>query len=583
MKLIKLFILSLLFINEAFACTKDALEALKTGKPSACKIDDYKKSIGKMASHNGCTIFSNTLAKVKQENHEIPSKALFDSIGYLLKNYNKVPTENLPWYRKRTEWIQEQIQKNQDIIDRSKDEERIKTARINISLYQEELKENARKLNSSKIAISNYEIGSNWNRMFSIDLSNLDDIKIDATRVAHGRGADQSRTITLTSQEGEIINPKRPKERYLNNNRTLRKCINSQKRLGPREKVNKQTMPGFYLIGRGRFNSSRGNPNKSYYNRHGVLINGWPIICPPQSRVTHQKIDGSDHYKRICNPGKGRFNELKLIGLSQSNYYAYQEGTVMHGADYNPPADSGGGSVGSSKGCPAFYEGDYQRFAREMGGTEESTSLYYSYAPQCEESQKDNGDYVKNLLKMKSAIIKDKNKIQKKIKKLLTKEEKNLFKEYLKSKNLYYKRSRVNHRESITFIRKSKGKKVIGFYEYLQHLNDFLIKNSNILNTTDPKTKALSQVMPAENPRRQALREYLAKKFQIKPYKEDERVEAYQYYCANLVDGSDQTGAPWDPMSSLQTREAYPSIIKHSGGELDLNSESEDESGAVGE
>ena len=44
--------------------------------------------------------------------------------------------------------------------------------------------------------------------MFSIDLSDLDNIKIDATRVAHGRGADQSRTITLTSKEGDLINPK---------------------------------------------------------------------------------------------------------------------------------------------------------------------------------------------------------------------------------------------------------------------------------------------------------------------------------------------------------------------------------------
>ena len=89
----------------------------------------------------------------------------------------------------------------------------------------------------------------------------------------------------------------------------------------------------------------------------------------------------------------------------------YQEGTVMHGADYNSPADSGGGSVGNSKGCPAFYEGDYQRFAKEMRGTDETTS-YYSYAPQCEESQRDNGDYVKELLKMKSGVLKDKKKIK---------------------------------------------------------------------------------------------------------------------------------------------------------------------------
>ena len=284
-------------------------------------------------------------------------------------------------------------------------------------MLEDQLKEFSRKLSSPKIAISNYEINSKWNRMFSIDLSNLDDIKIDATKVAHG-GGDPENFPKQRNFKSKLVHCKnRTKDQ-----RTIESRVRRGKRLPriseKRQKaiVNKQTMPGFYLIGQPRYNSAKGSDQASRYDKHGYLTKGWRKICPDGSKVSHQKVKGKSYYRRICTPRRGQFNELKLIGLSPSNVHAFSEGTVMHGANYNQPADSGGTTVGTSKGCPAFYEGDFQRFSNQMKGTDTSSSLYYSYAPQCEKSQQDKGTYVEKLLEMKSKVIDEKETIELQIK-----------------------------------------------------------------------------------------------------------------------------------------------------------------------
>ena len=99
MKLFPLLILTFLFFP-VYSCTKSDLEAISRGEArTKCELDSYKNSIGKMASHNGCNVFKKTLSKVREHKHEIPSKALFDTIQYLLKNFNSTPTENNAFYK----------------------------------------------------------------------------------------------------------------------------------------------------------------------------------------------------------------------------------------------------------------------------------------------------------------------------------------------------------------------------------------------------------------------------------------------------------------------------------------------------
>ena len=284
--------------------------------------------------------------------------------------------------------------------------------------------------------------------------------------------------------------------------------------------VNKHTMPGFYLIGGKHYNSNKADSANSSqeYTRNGFLRKGRPLICADGNnrklrRVTPRSGEGRV-YRRYCDPREGRFNELKLVGLSPSNVHAYYEGTVMHGASYVPPGDAGGSVAGTSKGCPAFYEGDFERVANQIGGTEEETSLYYSYAPQCEEDQKDQGNYVNKVLEMKERVLSEKQAIQGDINNLISAEELNGFNRYLDSKNLLPKRGNRPR----DFVEKSYGKKVVGFYEYVSHLNDYL----NSLRNKSPNATTLSQKINT--------------KLQIENHNEDAEVNAFKYYCDNILD-----------------------------------------------
>lgn len=79
--------------------------------------------------------------------------------------------------------------------------------------------------------------------------------------------------------------------------------------------------------------------------------NGWPVIA------------GSN------------YNGLRMTGLTSGvNDEAMSKGVVMHGANYNT-----GTTMGRSFGCPAFRPNR----ARDIMGTINGGSLYYSYVPQC--------------------------------------------------------------------------------------------------------------------------------------------------------------------------------------------------------
>ena len=224
-------------------------------------------------------------------------------------------------------------------------------------------------------------------------------------------------------------------------------------------------MPGFYLIGGETITQvrqiqgkvSRNTQNKGFLKKDGV------DLCrrfEKKIKKSYDKIRQGQRkektYRRYCDPKKGRFNELKLIGLSSSNVHAYYEGTVMHGASYVPPGDSGGAVAGTSKGCPAFYEGDFERVAKQMGGTQEETSLYYSYAPQCQKKQKDKGDYVKKVLSMKDKVLSEKEAIEDEVKRSIEPDDLMKFNKYLEDKNIYYLKQVVRPKD---YEKKSYGKK----------------------------------------------------------------------------------------------------------------------------
>ena len=78
-------------------------------------------------------------------------------------------------------------------------------------------------------------------------------------------------------------------------------------------------------------------------------------------------------------------------------------------------------------------------------------------------------------------------------------------------------------------------KKVIGFYEYISHLYDFLGKSSDI-------TTKLSE-----------LKNSIGERLKVDDYKEDEEVTAFKYYCNNLLEKRHMTEkSTWGSASNTE-------------------------------
>ena len=84
---------------------------------------------------------------------------------------------------------------------------------------------------------------------------------------------------------------------------------------------------------------------------------------------------------------QGRKNAMRLDGLSPGiNDHARRRGVVMHGAWYNDIMSI----MGRSYGCPAF-ESDK---APEVLNRIKNGSLFYAFAPQCSDDQRQIGQQV---------------------------------------------------------------------------------------------------------------------------------------------------------------------------------------------
>ena len=94
-----------------FACSLDSLRALSV-TPGSCDLKKYRKDLGKITTHDGCNVFKKTLKKVREEKHEIPGKALFDTVKYLMNNFGKSPTEGMKYYKRKIGFLKRAIKNN---------------------------------------------------------------------------------------------------------------------------------------------------------------------------------------------------------------------------------------------------------------------------------------------------------------------------------------------------------------------------------------------------------------------------------------------------------------------------------------
>ena len=196
----------------------------------------YTGELGKIASYDGCNVFKKTLNKIRQEKHEIPGKALLDTVKYLMNNFGKSPTANMDYYKKKIEFLRKSISRNERKLNRRISKSKRRRLLNENSIFNRQIFEFERKLNSKKIAISNYQINSKWNRMFTIDLSNLDDIKIDASKVSHGAGnyKEYSSSKNFNSKLVHCVNKTEAYRKLQRINKRRRRRGKSERRLSER-------------------------------------------------------------------------------------------------------------------------------------------------------------------------------------------------------------------------------------------------------------------------------------------------------------------------------------------------------------
>ena len=488
-----------------------------------------------MATKEMCQRFISLKDNIIENYHLVPLNALYDTMKYHAVNKGKqLKVSEVPGIKAKIEEYETKLE-DDDLSDSRKS-----SYKYRIRILKRKLTDYSRSLDKNVISIANYEIQSNWDRMFVIDLKEK---SINSFPLAHGKGGFSKAHAKFMKSGYDKSAPD------LETNKIIKNCKNSVKDSKGNELLPKVlwtsnvTRSGFYYTG--GFGKWK---RKISYTSSLTLRKGRPLICRGRNGKDNQhflyKTKGGN-YRCKNSTSKYPVDHLSLVGLESSNNEIWDRAVVMHGRQYvgnygefpkgseyrrktkTQERRQGYFFTGRSHGCFAISQHSFPRIIDQVYSDESTGSLLYSYVPQClpeNDNRKRKGTFIEDMIAKKELVTYEKIESLIKVEgyPVSLRKFRKYMKQYLDKKNLAF----VTPTRRNKSIKNLKDKKLIGVMAYYLEINKYV--KSRLSITTRHYHDYI--VLLSEK-----LKEF-NKSLNLDTNKIDARVKTYLNSCKQLID-----------------------------------------------